>query len=68
MRVSKRRARWPKSGAAPAPYALSMDLVLTLVSIASFFALVVAWTVLPASGLIEREAAQASLPGTQAAH
>jgi hypothetical protein len=48
-----------------------MDLVLTLVSIASFFALVLAWTVLPAtttSAVTSRDAAPRTASSTQAAH
>jgi hypothetical protein len=47
-----------------------MDLVLTLVSIASFFALVLAWTVLPATSdaVSHPETAPRAEPRTQAAH
>jgi hypothetical protein len=36
-----------------------MDLALTLIAIASFFALVLAWIVLPATGEVHAEAAAA---------
>ena len=45
-----------------------MELALTLASIASFFALVLAWTVLPATGADARETAQPTVPSTQTAH
>jgi hypothetical protein len=46
-----------------------MDLVLTLAAIASFFALVLAWTVLPPTSVTATsEAAQPTASSTQAAH
>jgi hypothetical protein len=46
-----------------------MEMALTLVSIASFFALVLAWTVLPATSAPTAEVSPApGIPSPQAVH
>ena len=45
-----------------------MEMALTLVSIASFFALVLAWTVLPAASGPTVEAPAPGIPSPQAVH
>jgi hypothetical protein len=46
---------------------MDMELALTLASIASFFALIVAWTILPASKELPKSAPAAAVT-PQAAH
>jgi hypothetical protein len=46
---------------------LTMELALTLVSIASFFSLILAWTVLPASKAIASSSAPAPAGSPQVA-
>jgi hypothetical protein len=45
-----------------------MELVLTLASIAGFFALVLTWVVLPSTSAAQTESAPAGAPSPQAAH
>jgi hypothetical protein len=45
-----------------------MDMALTLISIASFFGLVLAWIALPATTSTEREAAPSTVSSPQTAH
>jgi hypothetical protein len=46
-----------------------MDMALTLVAVASFFAMVLAWIVVPTSATVaEREAAAQPIASPQAAH
>jgi hypothetical protein len=45
-----------------------MDMALTLVSIASFFAMVLAWIVVPTSAAEQPEIAQPRVTAPQVAH
>jgi hypothetical protein len=45
-----------------------MDMALTLVSIASFFAMVLAWIVVPGTAVQQPETAQPRVASPQVAH